>query len=253
MQNQFLTKIPFLDKHVKECVETLVGTDQPNRKSKFLPPAATPPPPPQQKRPERGMMEEKRDVVGCGNCPKCTAPGLKYCKGCGVVKYCSKECQLENWSKHRPVCAEIAQREMLLAFETHPFDTLFARRLRSHMLSLTENPEWAMYKRALFEIGRLMWKKKGRCLVVIPLHQAFPPEDWQGEELHWGLVLPHVSALAKTEQVAFDQHPEAVRNLVDTYHPRLEIVIEIIYYGPRQRYSKLYAMASSCLKIRRPR
>lgn len=30
--------------------------------------------------------------------------GLKYCQGCRVVKYCSRECQRLEWSFHRELC-----------------------------------------------------------------------------------------------------------------------------------------------------
>jgi hypothetical protein len=33
--------------------------------------------------------------------------GLKYCQGCRVVMYCSRECQRSEWSFHKGLCAKL--------------------------------------------------------------------------------------------------------------------------------------------------
>jgi hypothetical protein len=33
--------------------------------------------------------------------------GLKYCQGCGVVMYCSRECQRLEWSFHKELCTKL--------------------------------------------------------------------------------------------------------------------------------------------------
>ncbi|KXT13518.1 hypothetical protein AC579_4174 [Pseudocercospora musae] len=41
----------------------------------------------------------------CSYCEaKCTG---KYCAGCKVVRYCSKEHQTEDWPRHKPQCAVV--------------------------------------------------------------------------------------------------------------------------------------------------
>ena len=52
--------------------------------------------------PCRGMHYE------CAYC-KQTAKATKLCKGCGLFKYCGKECQRMHWPKHKPICQEIAR------------------------------------------------------------------------------------------------------------------------------------------------
>ncbi len=45
--------------------------------------------------------------VGCANCANVTCP-LRCCARCGVVKYCSKECQSSHWRKcHKMECLPI--------------------------------------------------------------------------------------------------------------------------------------------------
>ena len=46
-----------------------------------------------------------------GQCYFCNVPGsparpLKRCGGCQLVAYCSKECQMNHRSKHKPACKE---------------------------------------------------------------------------------------------------------------------------------------------------
>ncbi len=42
--------------------------------------------------------------AGASGCKRCTAPGRKHCGGCACVTYCSKECQQQDWSRHKPSC-----------------------------------------------------------------------------------------------------------------------------------------------------
>ena len=34
---------------------------------------------------------------------------LKTCMGCKIVKYCSKECQKQNWKSHKEACQYVAK------------------------------------------------------------------------------------------------------------------------------------------------
>ncbi|GAB4815514.1 hypothetical protein N2152v2_002560 [Parachlorella kessleri] len=49
----------------------------------------------------------------CTNVRGCSEGRLRgrRCGGCGVVRYCSKECQLQHWAQHGHVCAALAAQE----------------------------------------------------------------------------------------------------------------------------------------------
>ena len=62
--------------------------------------------------------KEVKSVKKMGSCynPSCSLPGRKAerskmfsCSQCGVVNYCSSECQRANWKKHREQCDEIVK------------------------------------------------------------------------------------------------------------------------------------------------
>ena len=46
----------------------------------------------------------------CTNVRGCSEGRLRgrRCSGCGVVRYCSRECQLQHWQQHGLVCALLA-------------------------------------------------------------------------------------------------------------------------------------------------
>ena len=46
-------------------------------------------------------------MIACANCGKGEAgdkKSLKICAACNIVKYCSRDCQLEHWSQHKAAC-----------------------------------------------------------------------------------------------------------------------------------------------------
>ena len=43
---------------------------------------------------------------GIDLCPLCDQPSRNRCTGCYVIRYCSKECQLAHWKKHKKICKE---------------------------------------------------------------------------------------------------------------------------------------------------
>jgi hypothetical protein len=43
----------------------------------------------------------------CQNCSKIGQSPLSRCATCQVVHYCSKECQVQNWPVHKPLCKEV--------------------------------------------------------------------------------------------------------------------------------------------------
>ena len=63
--------------------------------------------------------EEVKDIPKMGFCynPECSIPNrelerskTKCCSRCRDVTYCSRECQVADWSRHKPICDENADR-----------------------------------------------------------------------------------------------------------------------------------------------
>ena len=57
--------------------------------------------------------EEVKHITKMGSCynPKCSIPGrrverskIKDCSRCRCATYCSRECQVADWSRHKPAC-----------------------------------------------------------------------------------------------------------------------------------------------------
>ena len=51
----------------------------------------------------------------CTNVRGCSEGRLRgrRCSGCGVVRYCSRECQVQHWHQHGPMCASLVAAEHL--------------------------------------------------------------------------------------------------------------------------------------------
>jgi len=49
---------------------------------------------------------------GCGECWK-FAPKLLQCSGCKFMHYCSKECSVSDWSRHKPECKRLRDSHLL--------------------------------------------------------------------------------------------------------------------------------------------
>ena len=41
------------------------------------------------------------------SCMQCGAEGIHACSSCNVTYYCSTQCQISGWMKHREVCKRI--------------------------------------------------------------------------------------------------------------------------------------------------
>ena len=229
--------------------------------------ASTPPPNkaakpvPQRRALERGMMENS-PVRRCPVDHKVSTT-LKRCKNCEAVWYCDPTCQLTHWKQvHKLQCAQIKEQHHVLTNQLQPMHTLYQRRLHCHIANLANNPSYGTYRRALWQIGNAMWRKTGRCVIVIPLHQAFPhdEEDWKTEYVDWGRVLAHVSALPKIasrdfrgEGAILADHPEAVIQAVNQYNPLSEIVVEVLYQGFASAFTKTkIAALTNCIRLRKP-
>ena len=55
------------------------------------------------------MPERLRDL---SKCVKCGEAGAKRCSKCHAVSYCSKECQVADWARHRRLCVPLVIKEM---------------------------------------------------------------------------------------------------------------------------------------------
>ena len=275
-EGRLFEKFKFLHPQIQECAKAIEAelklgkvpadtSDKKKRKSAFLPPVPTPSvtvPSSSSTSPgassssssvaatvECAMKERKGTKLACAHCHK-EAP--KVCKQCGVVRYCGRDCQRTHWPVHKRQCDDIFDAHRRKMYQEVPFDTLIPRRMQYHTLTTCKDPAWAMYQRALFRLGQMMYRKNGRCAVLIPLHEGFPlaTEDWYEEIAHWSAILPHVSALPLNE---LTQHNDTVKEKVASYNPRTEVVVEVFYHGPVRRDRPLVkAMASRVFVLRAP-
>lgn len=60
---------------------------------------------------ESDIVTEDRCNI-CANCSKTFETELKKCSRCHVFRYCSKECQILDWPRHKSVCNLIADSGM---------------------------------------------------------------------------------------------------------------------------------------------
>jgi hypothetical protein len=64
------------------------------------------------------LQREVPTIVGCNN-PEClnlsgvleSSASRKACTGCGVARYCSRECQVGHWKEHRETCKRLKKEE----------------------------------------------------------------------------------------------------------------------------------------------
>ena len=52
----------------------------------------------------RGMLLSIAGALRCRFCQARDCVSLRACGGCKLARYCSRECQLADWSEHREVC-----------------------------------------------------------------------------------------------------------------------------------------------------
>jgi hypothetical protein len=62
-------------------------------------------------------MTTKSNSILQTTCNNCTSEtNLKTCVKCKFVKYCSKECQINDWTEHKKVCSLYSNKKNLKAF-----------------------------------------------------------------------------------------------------------------------------------------
>ena len=55
----------------------------------------------------RAPVDAARPYAGVRVCGNCNSPATTRCGGCKTVAYCSTTCQVEDWHRHKPVCAMV--------------------------------------------------------------------------------------------------------------------------------------------------
>ena len=48
--------------------------------------------------------EDEKMIFGKISCEVCGKVDARRCVGCGAVGYCGKECQVQDWKKHKRFC-----------------------------------------------------------------------------------------------------------------------------------------------------
>lgn len=51
------------------------------------------------------------DIIDKPICNKCGKDAIKKCGRCKSVYYCSRECQVEDWKTHKPICDLFVQKK----------------------------------------------------------------------------------------------------------------------------------------------
>lgn len=59
-----------------------------------------------------GGVNLNRVGVSCRNCGKSGGAQMKKCGRCKAVFYCGRDCQLNDWSKHRVACRKLSKSEL---------------------------------------------------------------------------------------------------------------------------------------------
>ena len=59
--------------------------------------------------PKKKKPASSDDADTCAHCER-HEPTLSSCSRCGLVKYCSRDCQRAHWKEHRPLCILKADR-----------------------------------------------------------------------------------------------------------------------------------------------
>ncbi len=67
---------------------------------------------PQQEEVVKGASRPCANLL-CTNVRGCSEARLRgrRCGGCGIVRYCSRECQLQHWAQHGHVCAALTAQQ----------------------------------------------------------------------------------------------------------------------------------------------
>jgi hypothetical protein len=66
-----------------------------------------------------------------GRCAECHQIAQHKCSKCGIIRYCSADCQKGGWARHKTVCGKEDSQAMKIRFiQTKPFEKLFDRLIK---------------------------------------------------------------------------------------------------------------------------
>ncbi|TRM55862.1 hypothetical protein BD626DRAFT_415241 [Schizophyllum amplum] len=137
-------------------------------------------------------------VCACSKCPRRSAQdryGLRRC-ACVTTCYCSSECQLHDWSSHRPRCQSIRM-TMVEALRYLPSSEISPLDVRFHILYARFLVRMNFAKLELVEIPRSEgWQLCNYCL-GIDLRQMPPQPSLRHSEVRY-IVTAFVPALRHT-------------------------------------------------------
>ena len=82
-------------------------------------------------------------------CGRCSVSGsdMRSCSACKSVKYCSKLCQKNDWSNHRPICDDVCE--------------TYSKKITTEIDKLTACKK---VMTVLFSLGNILVKGKIQCL-----------------------------------------------------------------------------------------
>ena len=144
-------------------------------------------------------------------CSRCTKAGSKRCVKCRVVYYCSKECQIANWSSHKSRCKELCKSHMRVAFsDEEPVINNTADQLSAKMSNLMNErlpnfePKSTVTKPGdLFAAYINEFKKKGNLLLKVQVAKMMKPTDTLVDRINGYVPNPNKSLLAYNEGRSF--------------------------------------------------
>ena len=81
------------------------------------------------------------EIITC-SAPECTEQGTSFCSSCGLVKYCSRTCQTEDWVHHKEECQghlrKLGEAQLLKARGFHKEGNSWGQTLRCSELALVK-------------------------------------------------------------------------------------------------------------------
>lgn len=103
---------------------------------------------------EAGLVSLEKKCAACG-VKKSTSVKLQKCSKCTSIRYCSRTCQKQGWSSHKPRCKEIVARQDADAARLKDLFDLGAQHLKENQMSqfetiISENPDLIKFENEEF-------------------------------------------------------------------------------------------------------